>query len=495
MELLKEFEGFVKEINSNNSRNYKLDILRKYKDNENIKYFLNYIYNPYIITGISTKKLNKVITGHCMSMNPERSSWQILEYIKENNTGKDDDVFVVQTFKHTVLQDDEILCDLFDKIITKSLTLGIDTKSINKCMGNLIPTFNVQLANKYFDKPEIVEGKEFALTTKIDGGRIIALKHNGKVEFYTRQGQPYEGLVDLEKEMMEKLPDNICLDGEITLLNPWVEGEESFWADETSTVKKLSSKEQYKETMKITRKDGEKHGVKMLVFDCMTAEEFRNQKCDTPYFIRRGDLIRQFSKYYLNECIEDDKKFNAVNFPEGWSKRNDLEAYNEYMFKSRNRMIEFLNTKYVYFNILPILYEGNDTNEITKWLNYNIDRGEEGVMINLLNAPYHFDRTSDLLKVKIFNSCDLKVLNLEEGRGKYQNSLGAFICEYKDNIVKVGTGISDEIRKMVWNDKNKYLDTIIEVGYFEETENQNGTKSLRFPTFKDFRPDKSEPNY
>ena len=39
---------------------------------------------------------------------------------------------------------------LFDKVLVKNLQLGIDAKTINKVIPNLIPTFNVQLAEKIF---------------------------------------------------------------------------------------------------------------------------------------------------------------------------------------------------------------------------------------------------------------------------------------------------------------------------------------------------------
>lgn len=61
METLINFKTFVDEIQQNNSRNYKLEVLRKYKDNANIKRYLDFIYNPYKITGISEKKLYKEI--------------------------------------------------------------------------------------------------------------------------------------------------------------------------------------------------------------------------------------------------------------------------------------------------------------------------------------------------------------------------------------------------------------------------------------------------
>ena len=39
MQTLLEFKNFVDEINLENGRNYKISILEKYKDNENIKFF------------------------------------------------------------------------------------------------------------------------------------------------------------------------------------------------------------------------------------------------------------------------------------------------------------------------------------------------------------------------------------------------------------------------------------------------------------------------
>lgn len=449
MQSLIEFKEFVDEVQQNNSRNYKLEVLKKYKENENIKRYLDFIYNPYKITGISEGKLYKEVS---MVVQGVTSMYELMDYLLVHNTGRDEDIAVIQQYKDTL---DIDYYEIFDSVITKSLSLGVDVLSINKCMGNLIPVFSVQLANKYFDKPEVVEGKTFALTTKIDGGRIIAIKENGKVTFYTRQGQVYEGLVDLEKEMLEKLPDNSCLDGEITLL------------DKGS----LTSKDQYKETMKITRKKGEKHGVKMLVFDCMTAEEFRKQHCETPYFIRREDLLARFGQHYIEECLAKSAEFNE--------------------HKSINNIISFLNTKYTYFNILPILYQGSDINEITKWLNYNIDHGEEGVMINILDAPYSFKRTSDLLKVKKMLDIDLEVIGYEEGSGNFSGMLGAFLVRYKEgNIVKVGSGFSKELRQEIWKNPDAYIGKVISVQYFEETVNQQGGISLRFPVYLDFRSDK-----
>ena len=438
MESLIAFKKFVDEIQQNNSRNYKLEVLKKYKDDTNIRVYLDFIYNPYKITGISEKKLYKEIW---MESEEITSMYDLMDYLLTHNTGRDEDICKVQQFKDLL---DVDYYEIFDAVVTKSLTLGVDVLSINKCLGNPIPTFDVMLANKYFDKPEIVEGKHFALTTKIDGGRIIAIKENGKVTFYTRQGQLYEGLVDLEKEMLETMPDNICLDGELTILD----------------ANGLSSKDQYKACMKISRKDGIKHGLKMLVFDCMNASEFKNQFCNRPYKSRRQMLVQIFRNNFVIDGVNYDS--------------------------------DLANLNHTYFEMLPILYEGEDTEQIMPILNKMVDNGEEGIMINILDAPYSFKRTSDLLKVKKMQDLDLEVIGYEEGSGNFVNMLGALLVRYKEgNIVKVGSGLSKELRQEIWKNPDSYIGKIISVQYFEETTNQNGGKSLRFPVFLDFRTDKN----
>ena len=59
-------------------------------------------------------------------------------------------------------------------------------------------------------------------------------------------------------------------------------------------------------------------------------------------------------------------------------------------------------------------------------------------------------------------------------------------------INKVGSGFSKEDREYYWNHKNEILNKIIEISYFEISNNQNGTYGLRFPVFKHIRLDKDE---
>lgn len=433
MQSLFHFNDFVKEISADNSKKYKQDVLKKYKDDADVRFYLHFAFNPFITTGISTKKLTKVVGGHTIT--GLNSIPEFLTYIQQHNTGTDAVVSLCQEILSNCACYNREAADLLETLICKDLSIGVDAKSINSAMSGLIPTFNVMLAEKYFEKPERADGKEFAITTKIDGGRIIAVKENGSVSFFTRAGQRYEGLVDLETEMAAIIPDNYVLDGEITLLD----------------YKNYDSKTAYKLAMKITRADGEKHGVKMLVFDGMPLTEWKAQRSMLSWSDRR----------HMLEC-----------------------------------MTGFYTDSLTYFELLPILYRGTDTSKILELLESEIARNQEGVMINICDAPYEFKRTWNLMKVKKMNTLDLEVVDYEEGSGRLSGTLGAIHVRYKNgNIVKVGSGFSDELRKQIWNHDIMIVGSIVEIQYFEETTNADGGISLRFPVFKDFRPDKTKADF
>ena len=71
-----------------------------------------------------------------------------------------------------------------------------------------------------------------------------------------------------------------------------------------------------------------------------------------------------------------------------------------------------------------------------------------------------------------------------EGKEKTINALSQVTIKHKDNIVGVGSGFSLDQRKEFGKDHSKIIGKTITVQYFEETENQEGGISLRFPTVK-----------
>lgn len=423
MQTLEHFNTFVKEIMESNSRLHKQAVLSKYANDVIIQRYLKIAFDPFMVFGISTKKLNKTVGGSG-SPNVE-SIFGLFDYLEKHNTGTDKDISICQeVLSHVATFFGKECADILAQLICKDLSIGVNTTLINKEIPGCIRTFSCMLAQKYFENPDKIKGHEFAITTKLDGFRLIAIKDSsGNIKFYSRVGQPIEGLLEIETEIAEHLPCKLALDGELTV----------------SDYYNMQSKDAYKAASKIIRLKGDapKTGLTYRVFDCMPADEFVAQSCKLTYSERRA-MLDTFA---------------------------DMKAL---------RHIE----------VLPVLYQGTDTSKITEWLDKVTSNGGEGVMLNSLLAPYVWGRTWNLLKVKKFQSLDLLVVDMEEGSGRLAGTLGAIHVRYKGgNIVKVGSGFSDEERKLYWEHPEYILHKVVEIKMFEESQAADGTFSLRFPTW------------
>ena len=99
------------------------------------------------------------------------------------------------------------------KILQKRLALGVGIKSINKIYPNLIPTFEVSLAQK-FDTARTEERTEVAIEPKLDGIRCFTIVRNGTVQMLARSGKPITNFENSLSPELIKLGDG-CYDGEL----------------------------------------------------------------------------------------------------------------------------------------------------------------------------------------------------------------------------------------------------------------------------------------
>lgn len=111
----------------------------------------------------------------------------------------------------------------------------------------------------------------------------------------------------------------------------------------------------------------------------------------------------------------------------------------------------------------------------------------EGLMVRDGDEPYQFKRTGNLRKIKSFKDIELPIVDIIEGTGKYEGTLGSIVVSYRNNLVYVGSGFTDEQRDRIWNNWDDYKDMYLKIKYFEESANDKGEYSLRFPTFVAFR--------
>jgi len=415
----------VEQLQGTSGRNDKEYILKQNQSNELFKKVMHFIYNPYILTGISKKKISKKL-----KLPTESSTLSIIEvmdYLQSHNSGRDEDITFVQ---HFIQSQPENLRDFYTKIVTKDLSIGLTSGTLNKVYGkDFIPEFSVMLAKKFEEHSHKIKGS-YIITEKLDGNRCVAIKDNGVVKSFTRQGKQYEGLEEIESDIANLPIDNVVFDGELI-------------ADiQGSTI------EIYAETTSKARSKGSnKTGLVFHIFDMLDLKEFQNGKSLSKCVARKARLTNIFETYSLPHCKE----------------------------------------------VKP-LYVGKDLSEVEKWMVYASKQEWEGLMVNM-DSFYICKRSDSILKVKVMSTCDVKVIGFEEGTGKYEGKLGAMIVDYKGYSCGVGSGFTDADREYIWNHQEEYLGKIVEIQYFEESKNQDGGISMRFPVFKKLRTEKVEPSY
>ncbi|MGG0667879.1 ATP-dependent DNA ligase [Lederbergia citrisecunda] len=419
--------SIVKELQADSSKLGKEAILKRESNNVEFKQFIKYVLDPMYVYGIQNKKLKKYL-GKTDKATDFEDIFQVFEYLLKNNTGRDEDARLVASFIDKFSEDSNELTDFYVLSITKKLRMGIDS-TVNKAWGKgFLNKFEVMLAKDFYKESHKVEGKEFVLTEKLDGQRSLFFHKDGQVKVFSRSGQPIAGLLEIESEI-KLLPEGVY-DGELLIKNEHL----------------YKNRDVLQETLKITRRDGEKTGVNFWMFDALSNDEFQ-------------------------EGITRDK-------------------YQDRRIWLENTIAPHLE----HTKLLPILYAGKDMSVIPDLLAELEAEGKEGLMLNL-DAPYQCKRTDSLLKIKSMKTFDENCTGVFEGEGKYKGMLGGVTVDYKGYHLKIGSGFSDEQRKLYWDSSELIVGKLIEVQYFRESSNAEGGLSVSFPVFKMIRDDKTVPSY
>ena len=131
------------------------------------------------------------------------------------------------------------------------------------------------------------------------------------------------------------------------------------------------------------------------------------------------------------------------------------------------------------------------------WGQMATDKGWEGFMLRK-DCGYEGKRSKNLVKVKKFHDAEYKVLDFDvdnhevvrDGKSETIEMLSQVWIEHKGHRVKVGSGWTQEQRLQYMD--GSIVGKTITVQYFEETTNDKGGISLRFPTIKIVHGEKRE---
>lgn len=268
-----------RQIQETSSLNDKKAIITANKDNELFKKCLRFLLDGNIVTGISTKKINKRIIDD-FDVASLDSFVEVMEYLVEYNTGTDISVYKIQNFINN--QPNEYR-EFYKQMITKTFKLGADAKLVNKCIPGLIPTFDVMLGTP-IDKVKLKGNEWISISRKLNGTRCAFVGD----KCMTRQGKEYKGLDHIIKDLYSLGLKNCFVDGELLYKN-----EEG-----------LSDSEAFQKGTGIAMsKDADKSDLKLVVFDVFPLEEFWSGKSKESYYERKQMLL---------EIKEDIELFDTV---------------------------------------------------------------------------------------------------------------------------------------------------------------------------------------
>lgn len=422
----------IKQLQSTSSRIEKEAILESNKNDILFKKILQFVYNPYFKTGLSTKKIKKESKGNIVAS--IGTIEEAIEFLKVNYTGTDEAIKTIQMYLNKL---DEEAREIVEKILTQELKLGITSKTLNKVFGKgFIKEFNIMLADSYFkNKNDEKLNGEFIITQKLDGGRLVCIKRNhNDIKFFTRAGQAVEGLVEIT-ESMKKLPNGVY-DGEILLRND----------------NNLKSDDLYRETMKVVRKDGDKKNLEYNVFDFIgTVEDFEAGIDKIPFKERKAVLT------------------NIIKF---LKPKHIVLVKNLYEGTDKSKILELLD---------KVIEQGLEGIMINKADAPYLCKRNNGI---LKVKKFH---TADVRVVDMIEGTGRNEGLLGAITIVFEDEAG------ERHRCDVGSGFSDAERNYYWNHKEELVGKIVEIGYFEISSNQQGGKGLRFPTWKGrVRNDKKE---
>lgn len=347
-------------------------------------------------------------------------------------TGNDAVALVESTIAQYEKDDQQILAAIMDR----NLKIGLSKETFAKLAGASMPVkFEVTLAVNLDNAKGVnpIDGTFYA-SRKCDGTRCIGMCHkeNGetKITFLSRGNKEFTTLDKVKPALtwyLRDLPDgDYVTDGELCKVDE--NGDEDFQA-----------------IMKeIKRKDHTIADPCYQMFDFCTLAEFEG-------------------------------KATSVNFTGRYSAMQKMMKGNKF------KEIKLLKQELI-----------KSQEDFDRWSKYVEDGNWEGFMLRK-DIPFETGRSKNLLKVKKFDDTELVVQRVEvaemttaePGKGNVTyTGIKALIVEYKGNEVHVGSGLTKDQRIAWYADPKKIIGKTICVKYFEETKNQNGTYSLRFPILK-----------
>lgn len=421
--------------------NAKLAFLEKATDNPWLQDFFRFTYDWMVTYGV-TRPFTGIHGAKRVSYAQDAESWlAFVKVLSKMASRKLTGGAATEALQKVGVGMSVMLLKWCDRLIRRDLKVGVTATLAGRVWPGMFSTFGVQLAHKHEDHPKVIDQVDaLDWEPKLDGMRLFIVVTDSKNDLgdvYSRGGRVLSQLDFLVEQAANILHDNGvaagCFDAEGVVAGSF-----------NKSVGTLKSS---------TLDDKAKKATRIHVFEFLTLSEMTAGGCALPHRERRKRL----------EKMMRGQKSNAPAFSITPSKTVKLKGKDS---AGRKAVIKGL-------------------------LDHALDKGFEGVMLKDPEAGYEMNtRSKGWLKVKLFDTLDVKVVGFVES-DRNPGTLGAFkVKDKKGRTFNVGGGLAPKQRKAWWPERQKYLNTIIEIREMKPVKGADITS--RHPSFVRFRPDRSK---
>ncbi len=454
----------IQEINLENGSNYKMNVLKKYKENEELKRVLKLTYDKVKYTfGISTKNINVNTHDASLDIKELKDALDILEndFATRKVTGNKAIKLLQSVFDKLSSENSSVL----EKIVQRDLKINLGRTNINKIFKNLIilpiymrcGTYNEKTAKK-INFPAVVE-------LKADGTYRELSITEGKIQFISRSGEEYS-YPELEKAFQGS-PDGYY-HGEITVRSS------------EKILKRIIphiEKEDLKNDTTIAKEILESSKSEEFILPRSTGNGLLNSD-DVPH----DDLVFELWDYvtpedYYLASLKDKRNLPKIPYSE--------------RFKNLKQIINSVGSKNIRVIENKIV---NSLKEALEFTSQKMKGGKEGAVLKDNNMIFKNGTSSQQLKLKIKMEVEVRCKGFTEGtRGtKREKTFGAMIFETDDGKIKGQcSGFSDKLLLEFNSKRDSLVGRIFTVSCNDITQGKgNDYHALSHVNFEEFRNDK-----
>ena len=203
----------IKELESNNSRLFKEDIIEKNLNYKEFQEGLAMCLDPLVTFGVKQVPESEK-NGNGLNWEDFKNSANLL--IERESTGHAARDLIIDLMN---LSKEDQWNNWYRRILIKDLRCGVSEKTVNNVAKKMnlkfrVPVFSCMLAHDGAKHPKKIKG-DCLVEYKYDGVRVVAIVKKNKATLYSRNGKIFNNFAHIENALSKPEYNNIVFDGEV----------------------------------------------------------------------------------------------------------------------------------------------------------------------------------------------------------------------------------------------------------------------------------------